>query len=275
MLKTDEINIVSSLVQNIFNEVSQLPNVIVLQEKYNDLPADKKFSASFESIISKRTPLDTASEQGASFLTKKLFLIEELSRINLYLELMSQELDTIDPPLALDQYSLRKYWKQILGAILVITVTYFGLEFRRKDHGLIGRYYLGTNFESFFRKRLDRAVSFSWGAGGPFIDMPADFFSVRWKGFLKVDKAGSYEFKAGSDDGIRVWIQDKKIVDTWFNHSWLESNAAVDLPAGYVPIQVDYYEYNFGAAAYLGWRNSPDEPFDLITEDNLRTVKPS
>ena len=67
--------------------------------------------------------------------------------------------------------------------------------------------------------RIDRQINFNYWAGNP----PApgvnhDKFSVRWKGLLKVPKSGTYKIGLEADDGFRLYLDNKLIVDAWENY---------------------------------------------------------
>lgn len=259
------------MAKNIFLELSKIPPEIMAFEQYQRLPSDKKFSISYERIkaihLSAMTNQD--NERNVHDMAAKLFTMEELFRLNLYLELMEQELILMFPPVRTIELLFLKHSKPILAAIFIIVVGIATFLYLHKDFGLMGYYYSGTNFDSIFRRRQDKSISFNWAAGGPFVDFRNDYFSVRWKGFLKVDKPGKYEFKILSDDGARLFINDEKIIDTWWNHFWMESIATVDLSAGNIPIQIDYFDFNFSAGIFFYWRDSPDSVFKLVPSKNL------
>ncbi|NLE44073.1 MAG: hypothetical protein GX620_05080 [Chloroflexi bacterium] len=100
--------------------------------------------------------------------------------------------------------------------------------------------------------RNDRAIDFDWGTGSPAYGIPADDFSVRWQRILHFD-SGLYRFYAYADDGIRVYLDGKPILD-----QWRESDGSqlyiVDLNlSGSHWIVVDYYEHSQNAKVKLWW----------------------
>ena len=52
--------------------------------------------------------------------------------------------------------------------------------------------------------------------------MPADNFSVRWSGQVKVTSSAPYTFYATTDDGVRLWIDGHLIIDKWVNQGSTE-----------------------------------------------------
>jgi hypothetical protein len=99
-------------------------------------------------------------------------------------------------------------------------------------------------------QRNDQSIDFNWGAGSPRRDMPDDNFSVRWSRRMNFDRAGTYRFRAVSDDGLRLWIDGKLVIDAWRDgHNSHE--AFVDLAAGGHDLRLDYYEHLGQALAQL------------------------
>ena len=62
--------------------------------------------------------------------------------------------------------------------------------------------------------RQDARVGFDWATSAPSALLPTDNFSVRWTRTLSLP-AGNYLFTTHTDDGVRVWLDDKLIIDRW------------------------------------------------------------
>ncbi|MFB3067564.1 MAG: transglutaminase family protein, partial [Planctomycetota bacterium] len=60
--------------------------------------------------------------------------------------------------------------------------------------GLRGRYFEGTWFEKQITERIDRTIDFDWQNSSPAPGVPRDRFSVRWEGYLKAPRTGTYTF---------------------------------------------------------------------------------
>ncbi len=79
-------------------------------------------------------------------------------------------------------------------------------------------------------------------------------FSVRWTGFIETAETGRVTFHIVSDDGARLWIDDKLVIDDWAAHGEKESQGTVDMEAGKkVPIRLEYHQGGGGAVARLLW----------------------
>lgn len=63
--------------------------------------------------------------------------------------------------------------------------------------------------------------------------LPRGDVSVRWEGFVEPTESGRHTFQTYSDGGVRLWIDDKLVMDHW-RQNWLPGDefAYVDLTAG-------------------------------------------
>ncbi len=108
--------------------------------------------------------------------------------------------------------------------------------------------------------RDEPQVSFNWGTGSPAPGVvPADGFSVRWTR-AQYYSAGRYRFTATTDDGVRVWVNNQKLIDAWNDHPPEAHSGEIDLAAGSVQLRVEYYENTGGAQAQLSWTQVPAVP---------------
>jgi len=69
-----------------------------------------------------------------------------------------------------------------------------------------------------------------------------DHFGIRFTGFLQISKKGRYTVFLGSDDGSRLQIDGKTVVEVNGVHPYQEKNATIELDAGPHPLLVDYFE---------------------------------
>ena len=104
--------------------------------------------------------------------------------------------------------------------------------------------------------REDAKIDFNWGKGSPDARIPVDGFSVRWMRDLYFD-AGTYRFTTETDDGVRLFLDDRPILDAWRDMSGSLS-VQVWVDAGKRVVCMEYYERSGGAKAKLFWRGASD-----------------
>jgi hypothetical protein len=82
----------------------------------------------------------------------------------------------------------------------------------------------------------------------------SDQFYIRWTGTVKIEKDGKYKFFLESDDGSRMFIGDKKVVDNPGLHAAEEQSGEIELKAGEHPIKVEYFENGGQAVCKMSWQ---------------------
>ena len=100
--------------------------------------------------------------------------------------------------------------------------------------------------------RDDSQINFAWKLNSPGANVPADHFSARWTRTLNLP-AGTYSFRVYSDDGVRLWVGDKLLIDRWNDQSLNNHRAEIKLPGGNVNVRMEYYEREGDAFARLDW----------------------
>ncbi len=79
-------------------------------------------------------------------------------------------------------------------------------------------------------------------------------FALRWKGNLLVPRDGRYKFYLSTDDGSRLYLGDKLILDNGGIHPAQERVAELDLKAGAQTFALTYFDGGGQTAFDLKWR---------------------
>ena len=117
-------------------------------------------------------------------------------------------------------------------------------------------------------ERVDGPIDFQWG-GSPGGQVKADEFAVRWTGRIVVPRDGRYKFQTTSDDGVRLDVDGKRIIDNWNEHGTAVDAGEIDLKAGPRPVRLEFYEKSGGAAIRLEWEG-PDLARQVVPRSALR-----
>jgi len=116
-----------------------------------------------------------------------------------------------------------------------------------------GEYYDNTNLSNDpVVVRQDPAIGFNWTTVSPAPGVPPDEFSVRWTRSVKLE-AGSYRFAMTVDDGGRLWVNGRLLIDAWEVQSPRTYTGEIYLPGGATPIKMEYFDNQLGAVAQLSW----------------------
>ncbi len=120
--------------------------------------------------------------------------------------------------------------------------------------------------------RVDPTVNFDFGMGSPAPGVPKDQFSVRWKGKIVPPETMHY-IGTSADDGVRLYIDGKLVIDDWHEHAETPHSAEIELQAGKeYDIELDFFDNSQGAVVRLTWgtgQNNFDEVKKLASKDDL------
>lgn len=163
-------------------------------------------------------------------------------------------------------------------AVPLIDASFLRPDANSKEQGLKGEYFRGRDLAGApVMTRIDSRIAFRWDRGAPTDDLAArgelsnaqslagDDFSVRWTGQLLPPTSGKYELVVGANDGVRLYIDDRLIVDGWELNERVKSHSVtVDLEGGRAyRIKLEYFEDIRDAEVRLGWRRpGAKEPFE-------------
>ncbi len=104
--------------------------------------------------------------------------------------------------------------------------------------------------------RIDDQINFNWASGSPDPAISTDNFSARWTKTVNFAQAGTWTFRVGADDGVRMWIDVTPIVDEWHGNSegYRTYEVSIDqLTAGNHELKVEYYEATGNAGVKVEW----------------------
>ncbi|MBN1351044.1 family 20 glycosylhydrolase [candidate division KSB1 bacterium] len=75
----------------------------------------------------------------------------------------------------------------------------------------------------------------------PFDDLP-EYFGLIFEGYIYIDETDIYRFTAASNDGSRLYIGSKLLIDNDGLHGQWDVTAQIVLGAGFHPIRVEYFQ---------------------------------
>ncbi len=137
------------------------------------------------------------------------------------------------------------------------------------EHGLKGEYFRGRDLAGApLVTRVDPSVDFRWYRGSPTSDLVArgevrpdhaidnDDFSVRWTGQILPPVSGEYTLSVTGDDGFRLIVDGRPVIDEWTTNPRARAKAAkVLLEAGKAyDLRLEYFESIRDAEVRLTWQ---------------------
>jgi hypothetical protein len=112
-------------------------------------------------------------------------------------------------------------------------------------------------------KRIDPQIAFeSTQEAWPGTEL-VDHFYARWTGKLAVPKDGNYTFFLESDDGSRLFIDGKQVVDNGGQHAMEEKSGDIQLKAGEHQLKVEFFENEVDAGCKLSWQ-APGKEKEIV-----------
>jgi|GEM_PF-6041826 len=142
------------------------------------------------------------------------------------------------------------------------------------NNGLQGLYFNGPSVyvtNSVFR--IDPTIDFDWATGAPVAGININDFSVSWTGKVEALYSETYTFHAYVDDGVRLWVGGKLIIDAWVDGGAREVSGTIALTAGTkAELRLEYYDKTNEAVMRLSW-SSPSQAKQVIP--NARLFQPT
>jgi RHS repeat-associated protein len=166
---------------------------------------------------------------------------------------------------------------------LVFSYDYLGRRVRKdvfesaQQAGLWGEYFYGTSLSGTpGAVELRSTVDFSSASSFPSPFSGGTGFSARWHGVVTPAQDGTWTFYTESDDGVRLWVDGKQLVNNWTDHGTTTDSGTIDLIAGRsYSIRMEFYQNGGGATAKLKWSGPGVSTPTIIPSSALRAPNAS
>src|SRR5690554_3994260 len=154
------------------------------------------------------------------------------------------------------------------AATPLVEPQYLRPEAGSNERGLRGEYFRNPDLSGEpVLVRVDAQIGFRWdrgsptdnlmarGEAGPDNAVPNENFSIRWSGQLLPPVDGRYRLEAGANDGFRLYLDGKLLLDHWSNTERLRADSVeLDLEGGRAyDLRLEYYENDRDAGVRLAW----------------------
>jgi beta-glucosidase len=128
--------------------------------------------------------------------------------------------------------------------------------------GLKAEYFQGRELQgAAIVTRVDSDVNFDFNATDPAPGLGREDFSIRWTGFLKPKQSGTYQLGVTGDDGYRLWLDGKLLVEDWSTHAPSTKTTSIELKKGHkYALKLEYFQGGGGAVARLIWSPPGGDP---------------
>jgi beta-glucosidase len=209
--------------------------IVLLKNSGNLLPLDKTKVKTVAVIGPDAYPAVVGG--GGSSLTKPFNSVSYLEGISNYLGTNAKVLYAVDIPPLDEVFENSEFTTAPNGA-----------------SGLKGEYFTNELLQGTpVLVRTDKHVDFKWQEGSFADNQPTDHFSVRWTGYFTPKKSGDYKFLSSADDGVRLYLDEQRVIDDWQPHSETLDVYSRHLEAGHsYKIRFEYFDSVGTATAGFG-----------------------
>jgi hypothetical protein len=105
----------------------------------------------------------------------------------------------------------------------------------------------------------------AWDKGFPGVAERFEWFAIRYAGSFRIANAGEYSFRISSDDGAKVTIDGKPVVDNDGQHPPKAAAGKVQLSAGDHQMVLEYFQGPRFEINLQLWVTPPGKPEELFT----------
>lgn len=126
-------------------------------------------------------------------------------------------------------------------------------------NGITAKYFMSNDLKGVYKERIDDWINFEPANQAPDPFLPKSPLSIQWHGDLCPNVSGKYIIGFKTDDGCRLYIDDKLIFDSWKNRSAEMDQVELELKADQkYKIVAEYFDTGGDAIAKLYWK-MPDK----------------
>ena len=125
----------------------------------------------------------------------------------------------------------------------------------KKENGLKAEYFNNDNLKGNpVATKTEKSINFQWDSKTPVPELGFNNYSIRLSGYIKPEKTKECDIYTISDDGIRMFLDDKKVIDNWSDHGAVFDKSTIKIQAGKeIKIVIEYYQHSGDAQLKLGW----------------------
>ncbi|MCA8987642.1 MAG: PDZ domain-containing protein, partial [Planctomycetaceae bacterium] len=98
-------------------------------------------------------------------------------------------------------------------------------------------------------------------------------FQLVYEGYLEIPHDKAIQFVLGSDDGSRLILDGKMVIENDGHHPYQEESCWMRLEPGFHSIRLEYLEWHGDASLSLKWNASGEEPVEIPGQSLFRLKK--
>lgn len=147
--------------------------------------------------------------------------------------------------------------------------TTYTATFRVVTNGLVATHFNSRDLTGTSTSRVDPAVDFNFGTAAPAPCISPTSYSVRWTGSVYAYSRQNYIFYTQSNDGVRLWVDGRQIINNWTDHNSTENSGQITLEANRkYSIRLEFYNNTGSGSIRLLW-TSPNFAKKIVANSRL------
>jgi len=125
-------------------------------------------------------------------------------------------------------------------------------------------------------QRDDAAIDFHWTLSSPHPKIGNGFYSARWTGSIRSPQDGVVKIGLQGNDGFRLYLNDRLIVDNWSKSSYRTSTADFHFEKGRAyNLRVEFFEPVGNAHIKLIWNVGVNDDWERRIDEAVAAAKQS
>jgi beta-glucosidase len=122
--------------------------------------------------------------------------------------------------------------------------------------------------------RTDKQINFHWTLYGPAPTLPSQQYAVRWNGQLMSPVTGKYKIGLEGNDGYRLYINEKLLIDNWQKKGFQLQSADFYFEKNKrYSIRVEFYETTGNAHIRLVWNAGINDNWKQKINEAVATAR--
>jgi hypothetical protein len=164
-------------------------------------------------------------------------------------------------------------WRPLLAILAVALTVPVASQAADAPTGLKAEYFANETLSGTpAAERIDPTVDFAWESVEPAPGVGEHGFSARWSGTITPRYTERYTLTTRTDDGVRLWIDGKLVIDDWARHAVKANTVELDLVADQAhELRMEFYEHLGRAEARLLWE-SASQAREIVPTERLAPV---
>lgn len=133
----------------------------------------------------------------------------------------------------------------------------------------LASYFLEANFKGKQLNIGQKTINFNWSSSEPFPGFTRYKFSVKWQTCLNIESTEKLAIELMADEGSKLFIDDKLIIDGWKKNAGKTLKEEVTLKPGTHRINIDYYAHYWRSKIKLDLYKINEEKRQKLNQNHL------